>query len=79
LLGRLIGVCALLAEKCYVDEEPCLEAYSLATGIPIRDLGRLELELMILLDYRLVVPEKEFTLLRSGDLDALFSEPNAAT
>ena len=67
-------MCVLLAEKCYAEEQNSSEAFSLATGIPIRELNSLEVKLMVLMDYRLVVRERDFGLLLEGDMAALFNE-----
>lgn len=64
----------MLAEKCYSEEQNSVEVYSLATGVPIKEINLLELKLMTLLDYRLVIREREFELMAKGDLNTLFSE-----
>ena len=58
----------MVAEKCYEEEQNSTEAYSLVTGIPIKEINSLEAKLMILMDYRLLITEKEFNLLTQGDI-----------
>ena len=67
-------VCVILAEKCYEEEQNTTEAYSLVTGVPIKDLNALEVKLMILMDYRLVIKEEEYSLLLQGNMNSLFSD-----
>ena len=71
-------VCVILAEKCYEEEQNTTEAYSLVTGIPIRDLNALEVKLMILMDYRLVLKEEQYNFLRQGNMNSLFSDADGS-
>jgi hypothetical protein len=70
----LVVVSVILAEKCYEEEETELEAYSLTTGVPIKHLAALEERILTLVDYRLLVREKDFELFAKGDIDSLFLE-----
>lgn len=75
LLGRLIALSLILAEKCYSEEQNTLEAYSLLTGITIKELADLEVRMMTFIDYRLIVRERDFNLLLAGKVEEVFSEP----
>ena len=76
LLGRLIALSLILAEKCYAEEHNSLETYSLLTGIPIKELADLEVRLMDFMDYRLVIRERDFNMLLAGQVDEVFNERN---
>ena len=60
-------VCFLLAEKLYSDDEYTIESFSLASGIPIKDLARLEEQVISLLEYELIITEREFNEIRRFD------------
>ena len=50
----------MVAEKVYSDEVTPVEVYSLASHIPIHDLRNIEAKLIVFLDYRLMVSERDF-------------------
>ena len=55
-----------------------MENFSLVTGIPIKELNALEIKLMILMDYRFVINEGDFTMLLQGDMDLLFLDKSGS-
>lgn len=51
---RLIVVCVIIAEKCFEEVQTETEAYSLVSGVPIKDLILLEGKVLNFLDYRIL-------------------------
>jgi ribosomal protein L30E len=47
-------VCVIIAEKCFEEVQTETEAYSLVSGVPIKDLILLEGKVLIFLDYRIL-------------------------
>jgi hypothetical protein len=45
-----------------------MESYSLITGVPIKDLALIEIKMVTLLDYRLLPKDKDYQLLKRGDI-----------
>ena len=53
-------VLMIIVEKLYSDDYYSIECFSLASGAPIKELARLENQVVNILNYDLLVKEHEF-------------------
>lgn len=60
LKHRLILVCIILAQKIYSDFQDSLEVFSLASGVRIVQIVKLEYQIVDLLDFDLLISEREY-------------------